>query len=76
MQETVHTSQMMSFQMINACEAPLTDRAAKVLLGGLHGCPSGRRSGVLRERVIKSGEEKVQICPVLVLHTDVPRARV
>ena len=67
---------MVPFQVINACEAPLTDRAAKVLLGGLHGCPSGRRSGALGERVIESGEEKVQICLVLVLRAKVPRARV
>lgn len=31
--------------MINAREAPLTDRAAKVLLGGLHVGPSGRKGG-------------------------------
>jgi hypothetical protein len=54
--DPTHTSQMVSFQMINAREGPLTDRAAKMLLGGLHGGPSGRRSGVIRKRV-RSGEE-------------------
>ena len=38
--------------MINAGEASLTDGAAKVLLGGLHGGPSGRREpGVIRKKI-------------------------
>jgi hypothetical protein len=54
---------MVSLQMINAREAPLTDSAAKVLLGGLHVGPSGRkgRSGVnksVRERKSLGGGEK------------------
>jgi hypothetical protein len=55
---------MVSLQVINAREAPLTDSAAKVLLGGLHVGPSGRkgRSGVNEsvksERVGGGGEEK------------------
>lgn len=52
-----HTSQMVSFQMINAREASLTDRAAKMLLDGLHGGPSGRRSGVMIRKRIKAREE-------------------
>lgn len=36
------TAQVMSLQMINACEAPLTNCAAKVLVRGLHDCPLGK----------------------------------
>lgn len=55
-----HTSQMMSFQMINAGEASLTDGAAKVLLGGLHGGPSGRREpGVIRKKINFWGKKRV-----------------
>jgi len=36
------TAQVMSLQMINACEAPLTNSAAKVLVCGLHDCPLGK----------------------------------
>jgi hypothetical protein len=41
--------------MINAREAPLTDSAAKVLLGGLHVGPSGRKG---RSGVNESSEER------------------
>ena len=55
-----HTSQMMPFQMINAGEASLTDGAAKVLLGGLHGGPSGRREpGVIRKKINFWGKKRV-----------------
>lgn len=59
-----HTPKMVSLQVINAREAPLTDRAAKVLLGGLHVGPSGRkgRSGVnasVKSKRKSGGEKKV-----------------
>jgi hypothetical protein len=54
---------MVSLQVINAREAPLTDSAAKVLLGGLHVGPSGRkgRSGVnesVKERKSLGGRRR------------------
>lgn len=47
----------MPLQMINAREAPLTYGAAKVLLGGLHICPSGRRMDQMRGNAREGSSE-------------------
>lgn len=48
----------MSLEVINACEAPLTDCAAKVLVGRLHAGPSGRRGDFPRFGKVEDRPER------------------
>ena len=54
---TIHTAQMVAFEVINARECTLTDVTAEGLVCRVHGGPPGRRgiSGVRRESNVVCG---------------------
>lgn len=53
------TAQMVTLQMINAGEPPLTDGAAKVLVGGHGGWPSGRIRGEKKVKLASASRGRI-----------------